>query len=1107
MNHKRITNQILEQKNFTLNSTLKLLLNMKKLFSYLLIASVLTFSSCTNYDDQFADLEASIEALKTQVAGFSTLSASLTTLQSSVAEVKTSIANLPGNEALEADLEALSATVSALTASLESLAGIVATGESTTEAINAAVAAIEANQDALATALADVATAQAAAAVAASTSSEAATQALADAVAELKAVGTTDLAALTSAIEAVEAAQAAYQATSSDEATALSDAIAALATAQASGSSDLSALINAVQTAQTAANAVAIANQTATSAAITASQTASTNAQTALSAAIAALTTAEAAGTADLTALINAVQAAQTVAATAAAANQAEMLASNSALADTQAALTAAIEALQADLDTVGTTTAATKIVADLLSESLALLQVGQTANTASIAQLIASIAALPEDADIANVITVVSAAVTASTQEMIASILENNDVLSGGLNITNAAELAYAVSVANQVGIINGDLKVTKSVANGLSAADISAVTSLIKTVVGKVTVTTNADLDFSGLTSISGNYSVTGNDVSDDNLTSVGGTVNLNYGGGYVQPSLTNTGAITLTNYSSAVLAGSLTTTTVDLSGFTTAAPSLTISGTLNDAAGDLDKLTDATSINTGAILINNATSGSILSLTAKVRPTGATISTASATVVVLNGDITSGTLSVTLESATSLVINASDITGTQIGIDAPLASVSMANLSGITGDLDVISASSFSAPALASVTGFVIIASPSIDLGLLETVSESIDMSAGTLLSLPKLESIAASSTLSATTISLPVLGQATGTLTINGDLSANALESLLDMNFTGSSFTANGLVEVGNITLTGPTSVSLPSLTTAGTITADEAVVFDAGLLDVSSTINTASATTLILGDINAVETSIADRTTIVTLKLNTSNGFSGGDFASLNDLTVQGTGVITLTSNNSSLESVNIKGAHTSVDIAGTASLTSLVTAGTIETLSIDASGLVSFNPGHAVVNLSSLTVTNNASLVSLTTSTDYLGDLTVTGNASLTTVDFSSYQNVSNSTTTATIDIYGNSLSAAITTAIAANGAVAFKEATIVSSGLATLKTAIIAHVAAYTEAKLSLDVRPDNITINGTAGGDLTTVTQVTGSVLDGTDYINTSDEFALIN
>ena len=1069
---------------------------MKKLFSYLLIASVLTFSSCTNYDDQFADLEASIEALKTQVAGFSTLSASLTTLQSSVAEVKTSIANLPGNDALEADLEALSATVSALTASLESLAGIVATGESTTEAINAAVAAIEANQDALATALADVATAQAAAATAASTSSEAATQALADAVAELKAVGTTDLAALTSAIAAVEAAQATYQATSSDEATALADAIAALTTAQAAGTADLSALINAVQTAQTAANAVAIANQTATSAAITASQTA-------LADAIAALTTAEAAGTADLTALINAVQDAQTVAATAAAANQAEMLASNSALADTQTALTAAIVALQADLDTVGSTTAATKIVADLLSESLALLQVGQTANTASIAQLIASVSALPADADIANVITVVSAAVTASTEEMIATILENNDVLTGGLSITNAAELAYAVSVSNQLAIINGDLTVTKSVANGLSAADISAVTSLVNTVVGSVTIITDADLDFSGLTSVSVAYSVTGSDVSDDNLSSVGGAVNLNYDGGYSQPSLTNTGAITLTNYNSSVLAGSVTTTTVDLSGLS-AAPSLTVSGT---TFGDLDGFTDAISINTGSVAINNATSGNLLSLTAKIDPAGATISTASATTVVLNGDLDSGTLSATLESATSLTINSTDITGTELHVNAPLASVSMPSLTAIDGNLTVLSASSFSAPALAVVSGSANITSTSVNFSSLETVVLGLttDMPAGSTLSMPSMSTIPAASTLSATTISLPALGQVTGTLAITGDLTANALTIAQDISLTGSSISANALEEAGAITLTGPNSVSLPSLATAGIITADEAVTFSAPSLDVSAAVNTVSATTVVLSSID-VPSNIADRAFIEDLKLNASTGLDADDFSALSSLTVVGTGTVTLTSSNTALESVNISGVHSALDVSGTASLTSLVTAGTIETLTISNTGLVSFTPGHQAIALSSVTVNNNASLLSLTTSTDYLGDLTVTGNASLTTVDFSSYQSVSNSQVTATINISGNDLSAAITSAIAANGAIAFQEASIASAGLSTLKAAVAAHVAVFGESFLSLTVNPTNVTIDGTAGA-LTSVTQVTGSVLDGSDLINTSAEFALID
>ena len=64
---KTITNQILEQKNYTLNSTLNYLFNisnMKKLFSYLLISSMVVLSSCTNYDDQFDDLNTQINTLE-----------------------------------------------------------------------------------------------------------------------------------------------------------------------------------------------------------------------------------------------------------------------------------------------------------------------------------------------------------------------------------------------------------------------------------------------------------------------------------------------------------------------------------------------------------------------------------------------------------------------------------------------------------------------------------------------------------------------------------------------------------------------------------------------------------------------------------------------------------------------------------------------------------------------------------------------------------------------------------------------------------------------------------------------------------------------------------
>ena len=139
MNQKRITNQILEQKNYTLNSTLNYLFNisnMKKLFSYLLISSMVVLSSCTNYDDQFDDLNTQINSLKSQIEGFSSLSSGLTALQGTVASLQTAIANIPVTPAtdvsglataanlatLDTALTALAAEVDALTASLANAA-------------------------------------------------------------------------------------------------------------------------------------------------------------------------------------------------------------------------------------------------------------------------------------------------------------------------------------------------------------------------------------------------------------------------------------------------------------------------------------------------------------------------------------------------------------------------------------------------------------------------------------------------------------------------------------------------------------------------------------------------------------------------------------------------------------------------------------------------------------------------------------------------------------------------------------------------------------------------------------------------------------------------
>ena len=141
MNQKRITNQILNQKNFTLNSTLNYLFNisnMKKLFSYLLISSMVVLSSCTNYDDQFDDLNAQINSLKSQIEGFSSLSSGLTSLQGTVASLQTAIANIPVTPATDiSGLESGLADLQDLVESLQAQLADAATAESVSELASA----------------------------------------------------------------------------------------------------------------------------------------------------------------------------------------------------------------------------------------------------------------------------------------------------------------------------------------------------------------------------------------------------------------------------------------------------------------------------------------------------------------------------------------------------------------------------------------------------------------------------------------------------------------------------------------------------------------------------------------------------------------------------------------------------------------------------------------------------------------------------------------------------------------------------------------------------------------------------------------------------------
>jgi len=238
---------------------------MKKLFSYLLISSMVVLSSCTNYDDQFDDLNTQINALKTQIAGFSSLSTGLTSLQGTVASLQSAVANIPATDlsGLESDLTDLSALVKALQAQVAATATALEAGTVSDAAIAAAIKVVQDNQAALDTAVAAVTAAQAtlataadvAAVTAAQTAADAAAVKLAAAVAglatELTALGTTnaELKTVTDLIQASVALLSSGQAANTTSIATLVDAVAALDTAS------LSTLINTLSASVTSSTA------------------------------------------------------------------------------------------------------------------------------------------------------------------------------------------------------------------------------------------------------------------------------------------------------------------------------------------------------------------------------------------------------------------------------------------------------------------------------------------------------------------------------------------------------------------------------------------------------------------------------------------------------------------------------------------------------------------------------------------------------------------------------------------------------------------------------------------------------------------------------------
>ena len=397
------------------------------------------------------------------------------------------------------------------------------------------------------------------------------------------------------------------------------------------------------------------------------------------------------------------------------------------------------------------------------------------------------------------------------TTQEDIATILANNNVVSENITINNAATLAYATALGDKLAIVNGNVTIVQG---ELDTEALSAVTSKLVTIVGTVSTTAADTLDFSNLTAVSGNYAVAGHDVDDSALASVA-DVTLNYEGAYSQPALKTAGVIVITNKTSTVTG----TIAVDFSGLT--------SGTIKDAAsaaGTLN-LDSATSVVIGS-------GAPVISLTA---PKALTVELHNA------GTLTS--LTVDTVSATSVIVQATKVTGA-----ATITATADVTLAATTAGSLTISAGKLSAAALTA-SGATIITADEV--------------------SLPTLASLSDDSTLTTDALTLGAIATVTGTLTLDGPTDINfpaltkadIINADTALSFSASALTTSAVINTASATtmvLKSATAAHIADLATLESLTLNgQATAFDAGaaaaLTSLSVTGTSSSASTFAVGN--------------------------------------------------------------------------------------------------------------------------------------------------------------------------------------------------------------------------------------------------------------
>lgn len=179
--------------------------------------------------------------------------------------------------------------------------------------------------------------------------------------------------------------------------------------------------------------------------------------------------------------------------------------------------------------------------VTGLIAQLQGAVDQANTDNAIALAKIIADMKSNNDDAVAA------AAALQAQLDDAnnaLALLLANASMYTLPVSITTDEDVLFFLGKLNQMAIIQGDVTVNTTLITNFTGLN-EILTAIIGVIgsghnVSITAATASPVLTLDHLTSVRGNYTVTGNDITDTSINDVGGTLTYNYDGAYDAPSL---------------------------------------------------------------------------------------------------------------------------------------------------------------------------------------------------------------------------------------------------------------------------------------------------------------------------------------------------------------------------------------------------------------------------------------------------------------------------------------------------------------------------------------------------------------------------------------